>query len=107
MIAGFAAHHIVYTITTSTAKCCNVRILQHSAVYVNYKEAQMEIFSKRLREARIAKNLSQEQIATMLNIKQQSYTRYETGKGEPSLEMLVEICKILDESPEYLLGLTD
>lgn len=67
----------------------------------------MEIFSKRLREARIAKNLSQEQIATMLNIKQQSYTRYETGKGEPSLEMLVEICKILDESPEYLLGLTD
>ena len=67
----------------------------------------MEIFSKRLREARIAKNLSQEQIAAMLNIKQQSYTRYETGKCEPSLEMLVEICKILDESPEYLLGLTD
>ena len=67
----------------------------------------MEIFSKRLREARIAKNLSQEQIAAMLNIKQQSYTRYETGKGEPSLEMLVAICKILDESPEYLLGLTD
>ena len=84
-----------------------MRILQHFAVYVNYTEAQMEIFSKRLREARIAKNLSQEQIAAMLNIKQQSYTRYETGKGEPSLEMLVAICKILDESPEYLLGLTD
>ncbi len=67
----------------------------------------MEIFSKRLRAARIAKNLSQEQIAAMLNIKQQSYARYETGKGEPSLEVLVEICKILDESPEYLLGLTD
>lgn len=67
----------------------------------------MEIFSKRLRTARIAKNLSQEQIAAMLNIKQQSYTRYETGKGEPSLEILVDICKILDESPEYLLGLTD
>lgn len=67
----------------------------------------MKIFSKRLRAARIAKNLSQEQIATMLNIKQQSYTRYETGKGEPSLDMLVEICKILDESPEYLLGMDE
>ena len=67
----------------------------------------MEIFSKRLKEARLAKQLSQMQIAELLSIRQQSYTRYETAKGEPSLEMLVKICRILDESPEYLLGMDD
>lgn len=67
----------------------------------------MEIFSKRLRESRIAKKLSQVEMATLLNIKQQSYNRHETAKGEPCLEMFVKICKILDESAEYLLGISE
>ena len=43
----------------------------------------------------------------MLNIKQQSYARYETAKGEPSLDVFVKICKILDEDPAYLLGIEE
>ena len=32
---------------------------------------------------------------------------YCTGKREPTLSVLVEICKTLNESADYLLGLDD
>ena len=67
----------------------------------------MKIFSERLKNARKAKNITQKQISEMLNIKQQSYARYETAKGEPSLDVFVKICKILDEDPAYLLGIEE
>lgn len=67
----------------------------------------MQIFSVRLKASRKAKKLTQTQMADMLNIKQQSYTRYENNKGEPSLELLVRICGILDENPAYLLGMDE
>lgn len=67
----------------------------------------MQIFSQRLKAARKAKSLTQTQMAELLNVKQQSYARYESGKGEPSLETFAEICKLLDEAPAYLLGLDE
>ncbi len=67
----------------------------------------MKLFSERLKTARKAKQITQTQMAEILHIKQQSYTRYETGKGEPSLETFVAICKALDESPLYFLGMED
>ncbi len=43
----------------------------------------------------------------MLNIKQQSYSRYEYGTGEPNLETLVKLAKFFEVSTDYLLGLVD
>jgi transcriptional regulator with XRE-family HTH domain len=67
----------------------------------------MKIFSERLKELRVSSCYTQQQIAEKLNIKQQSYSRYEYGNGEPSLETLVKIAKIFDVSSDYLLGITD
>lgn len=67
----------------------------------------MKIFSDRLRELRISACYTQQQMAEMLNIKQQSYSRYEYGTGEPSLETVVKIAKIFEVSGDYLLGLSD
>ena len=67
----------------------------------------MVLFSLRLKELRKEKKLSQQQMARYLNIKQQSYARYELNTSEPSFEMLVEIAKFFDISTDYLLGLTD
>ena len=44
------------------------------------------------------------QMAKMLNIKQQSYARYENNTAEPMYEMLVKISKIFSVSCDYLLG---
>ncbi len=67
----------------------------------------MEIFAQRLKELRKEKGLSQTQIAKHLNIKQQSYARYELNTSEPSYEMLVMIATYFDVSADYLLGIKD
>ena len=50
---------------------------------------------------------TQQQIAEQLNVKQQSYARYEYGTGEPNLETVAKIAKIFDVTSDYLLGLSD
>ncbi|MCH5161899.1 MAG: helix-turn-helix transcriptional regulator [Clostridiales bacterium] len=67
----------------------------------------MEIFSKRLKELRIAAGYTQQQMADKLCIRQQSYTRYENNAGEPNLSTVVTISKIFDVSCDYLLGVTE
>ncbi|MBO4962524.1 MAG: helix-turn-helix transcriptional regulator [Clostridia bacterium] len=67
----------------------------------------MRVFAIRLKELRKEKNLSQQKMAEMLNIKQQSYIRYEQDTSEPSYDMLVIIAKFFNVSTDYLLGLED
>lgn len=67
----------------------------------------MEIFSKRLKELRVAAGYTQQQMAEKLCIRQQSYTRYESNIGEPNLSTVVAISKIFDVSCDYLLGTSE
>lgn len=67
----------------------------------------MKIFSDRLKELRVSFGYTQQNMAEKLGIKQQSYTRYETNIGEPSLSTLVSLCRIFDVSADYLLGISD
>ncbi len=67
----------------------------------------MEIFAKRLKELRREKKLSQNQVAKILGITQQSYARYELETSEPSFEMLVQISNAFEVSCDFLLGKTD
>ena len=67
----------------------------------------MEIFAQRLRELRIQAGYSQQETANKLNIKQQSYSQYELGTGEPSLSVLRDIALVFNVSVDFLLGLSD
>lgn len=67
----------------------------------------MNKFSKRLKELRLENGLTQQRIASLLNIKQQSYIRYEYGTGEPSLNTLIKIAEIFGVTTDYLLGVSD
>lgn len=67
----------------------------------------MSRFSQRLKELRLEHSMTQQEIASLLNIRQQSYIRYEYGTGEPSLNTLMSIAKIFEVLTDYLLGLTD
>ncbi len=64
----------------------------------------MEIFAKRLKELRKEHKFTQQQLANILNIKQQSYLRYELNTSEPSYDMLVKIADMFDVSTDFLLG---
>ena len=50
----------------------------------------------RLKDLRVNKDISQKEIFIKLNLKQNTYSQYETGKRQPSLEMLPKLAKILD-----------
>ena len=67
----------------------------------------MKIFSERLRELRKESGLSQRAMAKILSIAQPSYSRYELGTGEPSLETLAAVAKYFEVSSDYLLGADD
>ena len=64
-------------------------------------------FPKRLKELRLQYGYTQQQIAELLHIKQQSYIRYEYGTGEPNLQTLVLLSDIYNVSVDYLLGKED
>lgn len=67
----------------------------------------MNIFSIRLREARKELKLTQKDLATALNTTDDSIYSWENGRSQPSIEMIRLICKTLDVSADYLLGLED
>ena len=50
----------------------------------------------RIKALRIAKNLTQEQIADQIGISRQRYARIESGTNNITLEVLSQIAKILD-----------
>ena len=64
-------------------------------------------FTKRFNEILQQSGKTQVEIAKALNITKQCVNDYKTGKSVPSLETLYTLCKYLDVSADYLLGLTD
>ena len=64
-------------------------------------------FKERFNEVLKTSGKSQTQIAQELNITKQCVNDYKMGKSVPSLETLWLLCKCLDVSADYLLGLKD
>mgnify|MGYP000726783181 CR=1 FL=1 len=54
----------------------------------------MNFFTDRLKTLRKEKKLTQKELAEQIGIKQNSYSDWETGKNEPSLENIVKLTKI-------------
>ena len=62
-------------------------------------------YYERLRAIREDKDLSQKQCADAIKTSQRVYSRYETGINEMTVNRLAEICKYLNVSADYILGL--
>lgn len=78
-------------------------IIRLKAVY----NINMNKFKDRLREVLAENKISQRSLAKRLYLSQTIVNNYCTGKREPTLDVLISICKELDVSADYLLGLTD
>lgn len=59
----------------------------------------------RLRELREDRDLTQQQIANLLNCKQNTYQQYESGKRQLPLQALKTLCLFYKVSADYILGL--
>lgn len=64
-------------------------------------------FKVRLRELRIEKNISQVEIAKMLNMSKMAISHWEKGNSEPSIEQLKILARYFDVSIDYLVGFSD
>lgn len=61
----------------------------------------------RLKELRDENGYTQQYVAEYLNIKQNTYSQYETGLREISLDSLCALAKLYETSVDYILYLTD
>lgn len=61
----------------------------------------------RIRDLREDHDLTQQQVADYLNIRQNTYSQYETGSRQIPVEVLVALAVLYKTSTDYLLGITD
>ncbi|MBQ8413973.1 MAG: helix-turn-helix transcriptional regulator [Clostridia bacterium] len=62
---------------------------------------------KRIRDMREDNDKTQAQIAEILGIKQQQYSRYENGTDEIPLHYIIVLARYYNVSLDYLVGLID
>lgn len=61
----------------------------------------------RLRNLREDRDLTQAEVASYLNIKQNTYSQYENGVRQIPNELLIKLALYYQTSVDYILGLTD
>jgi len=62
---------------------------------------------QRIRDLREDNDLTQHQIATLLNISQSTYSRYENGELEIPIQTLINLANYYNTSIDYLVNMTD
>ena len=65
------------------------------------------MFCEKLKEIREKRGLTGKSITQQLHIAPATYSGWDHGKREPSFEMLVKLCRILDVSADYLLEIEE
>lgn len=67
----------------------------------------MKVFAERLKDLRQEKGLTQTQLAELLSTTQSTIGKYEREELQPNFEVLKKLCKVLEVSADYLIGLSD
>ena len=62
---------------------------------------------KRIKDLREDKDLSQKEIAKILNMSQTGYSKYEVGTNDIPTKILIKLAQFYNTSVDYLLGFTD
>ena len=67
-------------------------------------DVQYKTIGKRIKLRRKELNIKQNELAEKLNISNNHLSSVENGREKPSLELLLNICELLNVTPDYLLG---
>lgn len=62
------------------------------------------VIGQRLKQARLSKNLTQEDLAEQIDISVAFLSRVERGNSHINLKRLTQICKLLDVDEGYILN---
>lgn len=61
----------------------------------------------RIKELRVAKGLTQEDLGNVLNVQKAAISKYENGRAEPSVDILRKMAAFFKVSSDYLLGISE
>ena len=64
-------------------------------------------YRQRIREVREDRDLTQADIAKLLQKSQQGYSHIENGRAELKIDDLITLCKYYHLTADYLIGLVD
>lgn len=64
----------------------------------------MSILGDNLRQRRLELDMSQEEVAAMINKSRESYNKYETGGAKPDIDTLILLAEIYKTSIDALTG---
>ena len=67
----------------------------------------MQYFAERLRDLRIEKDLSREQLAIQLEVSPSVIRYWEQNKKDPSITNAVKTAKFFNVSLDYICGISD
>lgn len=59
---------------------------------------------EKIKSARMAKKLTQRQLADLIDVKHNSISDWESDKHAPDIDTLEKICRALDVTSTYLMG---
>ncbi|MED9903574.1 MAG: helix-turn-helix transcriptional regulator [Lachnospiraceae bacterium] len=65
------------------------------------------MFAQRLKQLRTERQVSQSELATVLNISNRTISMYEQGNSEPNVETLIKIANYFNVTTDYLIGLSE
>ena len=63
--------------------------------------------SYRLRDLLEDRDLTQKDMAKILNMSQTGYSKYETGENNIPTDVLIKLATFYEKSVDYILGITD
>ena len=67
----------------------------------------MRVFGERVKEVLKETEKTQKQLATAINVQPSTLCEWLNDHNEPPMQAIVDICKFLNVSSDYLLGLKD
>lgn len=83
---------------------CNTFCDVFCKILLTMEDIKVEV-GKRIKESRKLSGYPQKQVAGILLMTQQQYSRFENGIFELSYSQLIKISELFDVSVDYLLGI--
>lgn len=81
---------------------CNLK-LSHFEIIVKGRS----VFVIKLKEFRLKKGITQQDLAELLKLRCNTVSQYETGKRRLTAEVIIRICLVLETTPNELLDFSN
>ena len=80
------------------------RLMIQNIMLVVYQGSIENDLFRKIKDTKKRKKLTQKELAEQIGISQKSYSHWETGKNEASLENLIKLADLLEVSIDWLFG---